>query len=55
MIVNSDKFQAITLKDESKTKVNLNICNENVNITETVQLLGIKIDKEKSGIRYPYS
>ena len=33
MIVNPNKFQAILLKNVSKTKVNLNICNENANIT----------------------
>ena len=46
MIVNLGKFQAIILKNESKTKVNLNICNENVNITDTIKLLGIEIDKD---------
>lgn len=39
MIVNPYKFQAITLKNEPRTKINVNICNEKV------QLLGIKIDK----------
>ena len=37
MIVNLDKFQAIILKNKSKTKGNLNICNENVNITDTIK------------------
>ena len=45
MIVNLE-FQAIILKNKSKTKVNLNICNENVNINDTIKLLGIEIDKD---------
>ena len=45
IIVNPDKCQAIILKNESKTKVNLNIYDENVNITDTVKLLRIEIDK----------
>ena len=46
MIVNSSKFQAIILNSESKSKANLNICNEYANITDTVKLLEIKIDKD---------
>ena len=49
MIVNLHKFQAVILKNEFKTRVNwvnLNICNENVNINDTVKLLGIEIDKD---------
>ena len=46
MIVNLGKFQGIILKNKSKTIVNLNICHENVNITNTVKLLGIEIDKD---------
>ena len=45
IIVNPNKCQAIILKNESKTKVNLNIYDENVNITDTVKLLRIEIDK----------
>ena len=45
MIYDRDKCQAIILKSKSKTKVNLNICNENVSITDTGKLLGIEIDK----------
>ena len=41
----NDKFQAVILNSKSKLKVNLNICNENVSITDTVKLLGTKIDK----------
>lgn len=41
----NDKFQAVILNSKSKLKVNLNICNENVNITDTVKLLGTKIEK----------
>lgn len=41
----NDKFQAVILNSKSKLKVNLNICNENDNITDTVKLLGTKIDK----------
>ena len=46
MIVNPSKFQAIILNSESESKANLNICNEYVNITDTVKLLEIKIDKD---------
>ena len=41
-----DKFQGFILKSESETKVNLKICNKNVNTNDTVKLLGIEIDKD---------
>ena len=43
-IKRNDKFRAVILNSKSKSKVNLNICNENVNITDTVKLIGTKID-----------
>lgn len=45
IIVNRDKFRAILLKNESKSKVNLNICDENANTTDTVKSRGIDIDE----------
>ena len=43
IIADPDKIQGIILKSKSNTKINLNICNENVNITDTVNLVGIEI------------
>ena len=41
---NPNKSKTIILKIECKTKVNLNICNENITITDTIKLLGIDKD-----------
>ena len=45
MIVNPDSFQAIMLKSESKTKVNLGICDKTFNITDLIKLLKSKLVK----------
>ena len=44
IIVNPHEIQGIILKSKSNTKINLNICNENVCTTDTVNLVGIEID-----------
>lgn len=44
-IKRNDKFQAVILNSKSKSKVNLNICDENANTTDTVKSRGIDIDE----------
>ena len=44
IIVNPHEIQGIILKSKSNTKINLNICNENVCTTDTVNLVGIEIE-----------
>ena len=45
MMVNADKFQAITLnKKESEAKYRLTIDNNDIESTKSVKLLGITID-----------